>query len=220
MKFFIDTADVKEIREAESLGILDGVTTNPTLVSKTGRPFRETIEEICSIVKGPVSAEVVSTETEDMVKEARELSKIAENIVVKIPLIKDGLKAVKVLTSEGIRVNVTLCFSSNQALLAAKAGGTYVSPFVGRLDDRGHTGMEVIEEIRTIYDNYGFQTQIIVASIRNPLHVRDAALMGADIATIPFAVFNNIVKHPLTDEGLKKFLADWEKVPKEVGALV
>ena len=220
MKFFIDTADVKEIREAESLGVLDGVTTNPTLVSRTGRPFRETIEEICSIVKGPVSAEVVSTEMDDMVKEARGLSKIAENIVVKIPLIKEGLKAVKILTSEGIHVNVTLCFSSNQALLAAKAGGTYVSPFVGRLDDRGHTGMEVVEEIRTIYDNYGFDTQIIVASIRNPLHVRDAALMGADIVTVPFAVFNNIVKHPLTDEGLKQFLADWEKVPKEAAALV
>ncbi|MBS1257370.1 MAG: Transaldolase [Candidatus Scalindua arabica] len=214
MKFFIDTADVNEIREAESLGILDGVTTNPTLVSRTGRPFKETIEEICSIVKGPVSAEVVSTDTEGIVKEGRELAKIADNIVVKVPLIKDGLKAVKVLTSEGIKVNVTLCFSSNQALLAAKAGGTYISPFVGRLDDRGHTGMEVIDEIRTIYDNYGFETEIIVASIRNPLHVRDAALMGADIATIPFAVFNNIVKHPLTDSGLKQFLADWEKVPK------
>jgi transaldolase len=214
MKFFIDTADVNEIREAESLGILDGVTTNPTLVSKTGRPFRETIEEICSIVKGPVSAEVVSTDAEGIIKEGRELSKIAENIVVKVPLIKEGLKAVKVLTSEGINVNVTLCFSSNQALLAAKAGGTYVSPFIGRLDDRGHTGMEIIDEIRTIYDNYGFDTEIIVASIRNPLHVRDAALIGADIATIPFAVFNNIVKHPLTDEGLKQFLADWEKVPE------
>lgn len=214
MKFFIDTADVNEIREAESLGILDGVTTNPTLISKTGRPFKETIEEICSIVKGPVSAEVVSIYTEGIIKEGRELAKIADNIVVKVPLIKDGLKAVKALTSEGIKVNVTLCFSSNQALLAAKAGGTYVSPFVGRLDDKGHTGMEVIDEIRTIYDNYGFETEIIVASIRNPLHVRDAALMGADIATIPFAVFNNIVKHPLTDEGLKQFLADWEKVPK------
>ncbi len=214
MKFFIDTADVNEIREAESLGILDGVTTNPTLISRTGRPFKETIEEICSIVKGPVSAEVVSTDTEGIIKEGRELSKIADNIVVKVPLIKDGLKAVKALTSEGIKVNVTLCFSSNQALLAAKAGGTYISPFVGRLDDKGHTGMEVIDEIRTIYDNYGFETQIIVASIRNPLHVRDAALMGADIATIPFAVFNNIVKHPLTDEGLENFLADWEKVPK------
>ncbi len=214
MKFFIDTADVNEIREAESLGILDGVTTNPTLVSRTGRPFKETIEEICSIVKGPVSAEVVSTDTEGIIKEGRELAKIADNIVVKVPLIKDGLKAVKALTSEGIKVNVTLCFSSNQALLAAKAGGTYISPFVGRLDDKGHTGMEVIDEIRTIYDNYGFETQIIVASIRNPLHVRDAALMGADIATIPFAVFNNIVKHPLTDAGLESFLADWEKVPK------
>ncbi len=214
MKFFIDTADVNEIREADSLGILDGVTTNPTLISRTGRPFKETIEEICSIVKGPVSAEVVSVDTDGIIKEGRELAKIADNIVVKVPLIKDGLKAVKALSSEGIKVNVTLCFSSNQALLAAKAGGTYISPFVGRLDDKGHTGMEVIDEIRTIYDNYGFETQIIVASIRNPLHVRDAALMGADIATIPFAVFNNIVKHPLTDEGLKNFLADWEKVPK------
>jgi transaldolase len=214
MKFFIDTADVNEIKEAESLGILDGVTTNPTLISRTGRPFKETIEEICTIVKGPVSAEVISIDTEGIIKEGRELAKIADNIVVKVPLIKDGLKAVKVLTSEGIKVNVTLCFSSNQALLAAKAGGTYISPFVGRLDDKGHTGMDVIDEIRTIYDNYGFETEIIVASIRNPLHVRDAALMGADIATIPFAVFNNIVKHPLTDEGLKNFLADWEKVPK------
>ncbi len=214
MKFFIDTADVNEIKEAESLGILDGVTTNPTLISKTGRPFKETIEEICTIVKGPVSAEVVSTDTDGIIKEGRDLAKIADNIVVKVPLIKDGLKAVKALTSEGIKVNVTLCFSSNQALLAAKAGGTYISPFVGRLDDKGHTGMDVIDEIRTIYDNYGFETQIIVASIRNPLHVRDAALMGADIATIPFDVFNKIVQHPLTDIGLKSFLADWEKVPK------
>lgn len=215
MKFFIDTADVKEIREAHSLGILDGVTTNPSLISKTGRPFRETIEEICSIVKGPVSAEVVSLDMEGMLKEARELAKIAENIVVKIPLIKNGLKAVKRLTDEGIKTNVTLCFSSNQALLAAKAGGTYVSPFVGRLDDRGHNGMELIEEIRMIYDNYGYQTEIIVASIRNPLHVRDAALMGADVSTIPFNVFDMLVQHPLTDDGVKKFLADWEKVPKQ-----
>ena len=214
MKFFIDTADVNEIKEAESLGILDGVTTNPTLISKTGRPFRETIEEICTIVKGPVSAEVVSTDTEGIIKEGRDLAKIADNIVVKVPLIKDGLKAVKALTSEGIKVNVTLCFSSNQALLAAKAGGTYISPFVGRLDDKGHTGMEVVDEIRTIYDNYDFDTEIIVTSIRTPLHVRDAALMGADIATIPFDVFNKIVQHPLTDAGLKSFLADWEKVPK------
>ncbi|MHC4266960.1 MAG: fructose-6-phosphate aldolase [Planctomycetota bacterium] len=214
MKFFIDTADVNEIREAESLGILDGVTTNPTLISKTGRAFKETIEEICTIVKGPVSAEVVSTDAEGIIKEGRELAKIADNIVVKVPLIKDGLKAVKALTSEGIKVNVTLCFSSNQALLAAKAGGTYVSPFVGRLDDKGHTGMDIIDEIRTIYDNYDFDTEIIVASIRNPLHVRDSALMGADIVTVPFDVFNKIVQHPLTDEGLKKFLEDWEKVPK------
>ncbi len=215
MKFFIDTADVKEIREAHSLGILDGVTTNPSLIAKTGRLFRETIEEICSIVKGPVSAEVVSLDTEGMLREARELAKIAENIVVKIPLIKNGLKAVKRLTDEGIKTNVTLCFSSNQALLAAKAGGTYVSPFVGRLDDRGHNGMELIEEIRTIYDNYGYQTEIIVASIRNPLHVRDAALMGADVSTIPFNVFDLLVQHPLTDDGVKKFLTDWEKVPKK-----
>lgn len=214
MKFFIDTADVKEIREAHSLGILDGVTTNPSLIAKTGRPFRETIEEICSIVQGPVSAEVVSLDTEGMLKEARELAKIADNIVVKIPLIKNGLKAVKRLTEEGIKTNVTLCFSSNQALLAAKAGGTYVSPFVGRLDDRGQVGMDLIEEIRTIYDNYGFQTEIIVASIRNPIHVRDAAMMGADVATIPFNVFDLLVQHPLTDDGVKRFLADWEKVPK------
>ena len=215
MKFFIDTADVKEIREAHSLGILDGVPTNPSLIAKTGRPFREIIEEICSIVKGPVSAEVVSLDTEGMIKEARELAKIADNIVVKIPLIKNGLKAVKRLSEEGIKTNVTLCFSSNQALLAAKAGGTYVSPFVGRLDDRGHVGMDLIEEIRTIYDNYGYQTEIIVASIRNPIHVRDAALMGADVATIPFNVFDMLVQHPLTDDGVKRFLADWEKVPKK-----
>ncbi|HHT9135620.1 MAG TPA: fructose-6-phosphate aldolase [Candidatus Wunengus sp. YC60] len=215
MKFFIDTADVKEIREAHSLGILDGVTTNPSLIAKTGRPFRETIEEICSIVDGPVSAEVVSLDTEGMLKEARELAKIADNIVVKIPLIKNGLKAVKRLTEEGIKTNVTLCFSSNQALLAAKAGGTYVSPFVGRLDDRGQVGMELIQEIRNIYDNYGFQTEIIVASIRNPIHVRDAAMMGADVATIPFNVFDMLVQHPLTDDGVKRFLADWEKVPKK-----
>ncbi|OHB71237.1 fructose-6-phosphate aldolase [Candidatus Kuenenia sp.] len=215
MKFFIDTADVKEIREAHDLGILDGVTTNPSLVAKTGRPFRETLEEICSIVKGPVSAEAVSLDTQGLVDEARELSKIAENIVVKIPLIKDGLKAVKILSDEGINTNVTLCFSANQALLAAKAGATYISPFVGRLDDIGHTGMDVIEDIRAIYDNYGFTTEIIVASIRNPNHVRDAALMGADISTIPFNVFNLLVQHPLTDAGIKKFLADWEKVPKK-----
>lgn len=216
MKFFIDTADVTEIREANSLGILDGVTTNPSLIAKTGRPFRETIEEICSIVNGPVNAEVISLDTDGMLKEARELARIADNIVVKIPLIKTGLKAVKVLSAEGIKTNVTLCFSSNQALLAAKAGGTYVSPFIGRLDDRGQEGMQLIEEIRTIYDNYGFKTQIIVASIRHPIHVRDAAVLGADIATIPFEVFEKLVQHPLTDDGVKRFLADWEKVPKDI----
>ncbi|MDR4509142.1 MAG: fructose-6-phosphate aldolase [Candidatus Brocadiaceae bacterium] len=214
MKFFIDTANVTEIREAHALGILDGVTTNPSLVMKSGRTFREVIEEICSIVKGPVNAEVVSTDTEGMLKEARDLANIAENIVVKIPLLKDGIKAVKVLASEDIKTNVTLCFSANQALLAAKAGATYISPFVGRLDDKGHVGMDIVQDIRTIYDNYGFQTEIIVASVRTPIHVLDAALMGADIATIPFNVFDLLVQHPLTDEGLKKFLADWEKVPK------
>ncbi len=219
MKFFIDTADVKEIREAHSLGILDGVTTNPSLISKTGRPWRECVEEICSIVEGPVSVEAVSLKADEIIKEARELSRIAENIVIKVPIMKDGLKAVRVLSSEGIKTNMTLCFSPNQALLAAKAGGTFVSPFVGRLDDVGQSGMSLIEEIRTIYDNYGYKTQIIVASIRHPMHVRDAALMGADVATIPFEVFEKLVQHPLTDVGIKRFLADWEKVPKVAGPL-
>jgi transaldolase len=219
MKFFIDTADVKEIREAHSLGILDGVTTNPSLVAKTGRPWRECVEEICSIVEGPVSVEAVSLKAEEIIKEARDLSKIAKNVVVKVPIIKDGLKAVRVLSSEGVKTNMTLCFSPNQALLAAKAGATYVSPFVGRLDDVGQAGMPLIEEIRTIYDNYGFKTQIIVASIRNPMHVRDAAMMGADVATIPFAVFEQLVQHPLTKVGVERFLADWEKVPKVAGPL-
>lgn len=214
MKFFLDTADVREIREAHSLGILDGVTTNPSLISKTGRPFMETVEEICSIVEGPVSVEAMSMKTAEIIEEARELSRIADNIVVKVPITKDGLKAVRVLSSEGIKTNMTLCFSPNQALLAAKAGATYVSPFVGRMDDRGQSGMALIQEIRTIYSNYGYKTQIIVASIRHPMHVRDAALMGADVATIPFEVFEKLVTHPLTDEGIKKFLADWEKVPK------
>ncbi|MFQ5863372.1 MAG: fructose-6-phosphate aldolase [Candidatus Brocadiales bacterium] len=220
MKFFIDTADVKEIREAHSLGILDGVTTNPTLVSKTGRPFMDVVEEICSIVDGPVSLEAVSLKVDDMIEEARGLARLADNAVVKLPCTKDGLKATKRLTEEGIKVNMTLCFSPNQALLAAKAGATYVSPFVGRLDDRGQSGMALVEEIRTIYDNYGYKTQIIVASIRHPMHVRDAALMGADVATIPFEVFDKLVQHPLTDEGVKKFLADWEKVPKKEMAFV
>ncbi|MFQ5956907.1 MAG: fructose-6-phosphate aldolase [Candidatus Brocadiales bacterium] len=220
MKFFIDTADVKEIREAHSLGILDGVTTNPTLVSKTGRPFMEVVEEICTIVDGPVSLEAVSLKADDMIEEARGLARVADNAVVKLPCTKDGLKATKQLTEEGIKINVTLCFSPNQALLAAKAGATYISPFVGRLDDRGQNGMALVDEIRTIYDNYGYKTQIIVASIRHPMHVRDAALMGADVATIPFDVFNKLVQHPLTDDGVKKFLADWEKVPKKEMAFV
>ncbi len=214
MKFFIDTANIDEIKEANDLGILDGVTTNPTLVSKTGKPFKTVVDEICAVVKGDVSVEVVSLDCAGMVAEGEELAKIGDNIVIKIPLIKEGLKAVKILSGKGIKTNVTLCFTANQALLAAKAGGTYVSPFIGRLDDRGQVGMEIIEEIRTIYDNYAFDTQIIVASIRNSVHVKDAALIGADVATIPFGVFNQLVEHPLTDLGIKSFLADWEKVPK------
>jgi transaldolase len=211
MKFFIDTANLEEIRKANELGLLDGVTTNPSLVSKEGREFKPLIKEICDIVDGPVSAEVVSTDSDGMVKEARELSKLADNIVVKIPLVKEGLKAVKILSVEGVKVNVTLCFSAVQALMAAKAGATYISPFVGRLDDIGHIGMEIVEQILSIYENYGYDTEVIVASIRNPLHVLDAALMGADIATIPFKVMEQLIKHPLTDIGLERFLADWKK---------
>ena len=212
MKFFIDTANVEEIKKAKDLGLLDGVTTNPSLVSKEGREFKDLIKEICSIVDGPVNAEVVSTDAEGMINEARDLAKLANNIVVKIPLIKEGLKAVKALAAEGIRTNVTLCFSAVQALMAAKAGAGYISPFVGRLDDIGQPGMELVEQIVTIYENYGFETEVIVASIRNPIHVLDAALMGADIATIPFKVMEQLIKHPLTDIGLEKFLADWDKI--------
>lgn len=212
MKFFIDTANVEEIRKTNDLGLLDGVTTNPTLVSKEGREFKGLIKEICGIVDGPVNAEVVSTHAEGMIHEARDLVKLADNIVVKIPLIEEGLKAVKILTSEGIKTNVTLCFSPTQALMAAKAGAAYVSPFVGRLDDISSAGMDLVEQIITIYDNYGFDTEIIVASIRNPTHVVDAALMGADIATIPYNVIQQLIKHPLTDIGLEKFLADWKKM--------
>lgn len=212
MKFFIDTANVEEIRETNALGLLDGVTTNPTLVSKEGREFKGLIQEICSIVDGPVNAEVVSTDAEGMIKEARDLVKLADNIVVKIPLIEEGLKAVKLLTAEDIKTNVTLCFSPTQALMAAKAGAAYVSPFVGRLDDISSAGMDLVEQIITIYDNYGYETEIIVASIRNPTHVVDAALMGADIATIPYKVIQQLIKHPLTDIGLEKFLADWKKM--------
>lgn len=211
MKFFIDTANVQEIREAHALGMVDGVTTNPSLVAKEGRDFKELLKEICGIVDGPVSAEVVSVDAEGIVREARDLAVIAENIVVKVPLIEEGLKAVKILADEGIRTNVTLCFSAVQALMAAKAGAAYISPFVGRLDDINHVGMELVEQILTIYENYSFDTEVIVASIRNPLHVLDSALMGADIATIPFKVIKQLVKHPLTDIGLANFLADWKK---------
>lgn len=212
MKFFIDSANINHIKEAASYGLLDGVTTNPSLVAKEGKDFRELLEEIVKIVDGPISAEVVSTDYDGILKEARELSKIHKNIVVKIPLIKEGIKAVKTLSSEGIKTNVTLCFSAPQAILAAKAGATYVSPFVGRLDDIGHEGMDLIAQIVQIYKNYNFKTEVIVASIRHPLHVVEAALMGAHIATIPFDVIEKLFKHPLTDIGLEKFLSDWKKL--------
>jgi len=214
MKFFIDTANVREIKEAWELGIIDGVTTNPSLISKENRKPQELLKEICEIVDGPVSAEAISLDAENMIKEAKELAKIHKNIVVKIPMTKDGLKAVKALSNLNIRTNVTLVFSPCQALLAAKAGATFVSPFVGRLDDISHYGMDLIGQILEIYDNYGFATEVIVASIRNPLHVVDAARIGAHIATIPFAVIEQLLKHPLTDIGIERFLKDWEKVPK------
>ena len=214
MKIFVDSADIHEIREAKKLGMVDGVTTNPTLISKTGRTFDEVVKEICEEVSGPVSLEVVSLDTDGMVAEARKLSKISKNVVVKIPMVPEGLKAVKILSKEGIKTNVTLIFSSLQALLAAKAGASYVSPFVGRLDDIGHVGMDIVNQILEIYGNYGFESEVIVASIRNPLHVNDAALMGAHVATIPFSVILQLSKHPLTDRGIEKFLKDWEKVPK------
>jgi transaldolase len=212
MKFFIDTANIDEIKEAAALGILDGVTTNPSLVSKEGKNFRKLLDEILKIVDGPVSAEVVSTDYEGILKEGRELASIHKNIVVKVPLIKEGLKAVKTLTSEGINVNVTLCFSPTQAILAAKAGATYVSPFVGRLDDISTGGMDLIAQIVQIFGNYDYQTEVLVASIRHPLHVVEAGLMGADVCTMPFAVIDKMFNHPLTDIGLEKFLSDWKKL--------
>ncbi len=215
MKFFIDTANLAEIKKANELGLVDGVTTNPSLVSKEGRDFIGLIKEICEIVDGPISAEAISLDAEGMIKEARELSKIHKNIVVKIPLTLEGLKAVKTVSKEGIRTNVTLIFSPLQALLAAKAGASYVSPFVGRLDDVSHNGMELVDQIMTIYENYGFSAEVIVASIRHPLHVLDAAMTGAHIATIPFKVIEQLSKHPLTDIGIDRFLKDWEKVPKK-----
>ncbi len=214
MKFFIDTADVKEIREAHALGLVDGVTTNPSLVAKSGRKFADVIREITEIVDGPISAEVVSTDHDGMIAEAETLAAIHPNIVVKVPMIPEGLKATKTLNEKGIKTNVTLIFTPMQALLAAKAGATYVSPFIGRLDDISQDGMGIIEDIRTIFDNYGYEAEIIVASVRNPVHVLNAALIGADIATIPYSVIMQLTKHPLTDAGLKKFLEDWEKVPK------
>ncbi|MDD2366004.1 MAG: fructose-6-phosphate aldolase [Desulfuromonadaceae bacterium] len=214
MKFFIDTADVAEIREAHSLGLVDGVTTNPSLIAKSGRKFKDVIKEITSIVDGPISAEVISLDAPGMVKEAKELVKIHKNIVIKLPMTPEGLKACKTLTDKGVKTNVTLIFTAMQALLAAKAGATYVSPFVGRLDDISQNGMGIIEEIRTIFDNYGYMAEIIVASVRNPIHVLDSALVGADIATIPYSVMIQLAKHPLTDSGIARFLKDWESVPK------
>ncbi len=212
MKFFIDTADVAEIRAAAELGLVDGVTTNPSLVAKSGRDFLEVLNEIVALVDGPISAEVVSLDAEGMLREAEQLAAIApDKIVIKVPMTDEGLKATKALSAKGIKTNVTLIFSSLQALLAAKAGATYVSPFVGRLDDIGHTGMEGVEEIRTIFDNYGYTTEIIVASVRSPQHVLQAGLIGADICTIPYSVMLQLAKHPLTDIGLEKFMADWQK---------
>ncbi len=216
MKIFLDTANVSELKEGVAMGILDGCTTNPSLIAKEKRPFRPLVEEICSIVPGPVSLEVVATDEEGMVKEGKELVQIAPNVVVKCPLTKDGLKAVRRLTREGIKVNQTLCFSATQALLSAKAGATYISPFLGRLDDIAHVGMDLVRQILEIYRNYGFQTQVLAASIRNPLHVVDAALVGAHIATMPFAVLEQLMKHPLTDVGLKKFLDDWNKAGAKI----
>lgn len=217
MKFFVDTADVDEIRELADTGLLDGVTTNPSLIMKSGRDIVEVTKEICSIVDGPVSAEVTATDYEGMIAEAAVLAKIADNICIKLPLTMDGLKACKKLTSEGHKTNVTLCFSANQALLAAKAGATFVSPFIGRLDDMGIDGMELIEEMRVIFDNYGFETEILAASIRTVNHVKDSALAGADVATIPPSTLKALVKHPLTDKGLDAFLADWAKTGQKIG---
>jgi transaldolase len=211
MKFFIDTANLDEIRQGVDMGMVDGVTTNPSLVAREDKPFIEILNEICAVVDGPVSAEVVSLECDGMLKEARELAKISDNIVVKIPMIVEGMKAVKQLSAENIDTNVTLVFSTAQALLAAKAGATYVSPFVGRLDDVSQSGMDLISDIMTIYRNYGYRSEVIVASVRSPMHVMEAAMIGADIATIPFKVIAQLAKHPLTDIGMEQFLADWEK---------
>ena len=214
MKLFIDTANIDEIREAHLLGLIDGVTTNPTLVAKEGKDFMSIIREICQIVDGPISVEAVSTEAQDMLTEARDFAQIHSNVVVKLPMSREGLMATKQLATEGIQVNMTLVFSPTQALLAAKAGAAFVSPFVGRLDDISHWGMDLVEQIITIYENYAFETEVIVASVRNPLHVLEAALIGADIATVPFKTILQLIKHPLTDRGIEQFLKDWKKVKK------
>jgi transaldolase len=216
MKFFVDTADVKDIRELAETGLLDGVTTNPSLIAKSGGDFKAIIKEICAIVEGPVSAEVAATEAAKMVEEGRTLAKIADNVTVKVPLTWDGLKACRTLTQSGIPVNVTLCFNANQALLAAKAGATFISPFVGRIDDIGLDGMELVREIRTIYDNYVFDTEILAASIRSVKHVQEAALAGADVVTVPPQIVRDLVKHPLTDKGLATFLADWGRTGQKI----
>ncbi len=213
MKFFLDTADIGEISEAHSMGLIDGVTTNPTLVAKTGRRFDEVVSEICALVDGPISLETVSLDADGMVREGEKLIRYGKNVVVKVPLTTEGLKAVRALKNKGIKTNVTLCFTPVQALLAAKAGASYISPFVGRLDDVSQSGMEVIEQIVAIYSNYGFSTEVLVASVRHPIHVLTAALMGAHVATVPFAVLKQLTKHPLTDIGIERFLKDWEKVP-------
>ncbi|MGH7267751.1 MAG: fructose-6-phosphate aldolase [Candidatus Rokuibacteriota bacterium] len=211
MKIFLDTASVQELQEVAAMGLLDGVTTNPSLIAKEKRPFRDLVDEICRIVEGVVNLEVVATAASGMVSEGRELAKIAPNVVVKLPTTAEGIKALRILSREGLKTNLTLCFSPTQALLVAKAGATYVSPFLGRLDDIAHVGMDLVRTIRTIYDNYDFPTQILAASLRNPLHVVDAATAGADVATMPYTVFQMLLKHPLTDIGLKKFLDDWQK---------
>lgn len=216
MKFFVDTADVDEIKELAATGLLDGVTTNPSLILKSGRDIKEVLAEICAAVDGPVSGEVVAMEADAMIKEGKLLAEIAENICIKLPLTMEGLKACKVLTDEGYKTNVTLCFSANQALLAAKAGATFISPFIGRLDDMAIDGMELIEDIRTIYDNYGFETEILAASIRSVNHVKEAALAGADVSTIPPSTLKALVKHPLTDKGLESFMADWAKTGQSI----
>lgn len=216
MKFFVDTADTAEIRELAETGLLDGVTTNPSLIMKAGRPMKEVITEICDIVDGPVSAEVVAMEKEAMLAEANELAAIADNICVKLPLTLDGLKACRALADKGVKTNVTLCFSANQALLAAKAGASFISPFIGRLDDINIEGLDLIAEIRQIYDNYGFETEVLAASIRTVNHVKDCALIGADVATIPPATLKSLVKHPLTDKGLEAFMKDWEKTGQSI----